>query len=458
MKSIRPLFWFVLILFLFALLIDWPTVPVKFTIGSYTYDKVLKGPNLNELTNGKVNKTFDVRLGLDLKGGTYISLRGDMSNVVEGERKDKIEATKEVIKNRIDQFGTSESNIYTSVVGDEYRIVVELPGTGSDVEQQIDTIKQVAKLEFWERKSEAEIAAIQTETVDFTNYLPLYYNPTDVTGADLKDAKARQDQNTGKGYEVVLEFTDQGAEKFNAVAIRNRGKDVAIVLDGQIISDPIVQEDFGLQSGTSKFVTITGGANGFEEATAENLAIQLRGGALPIPVEVIQQRTIEPTLGKDSLSKSLIAGVVGIILIMLFMIFLYRGAGLIADIALILYMIFTLALFKAIPITLTLAGIAGFILSIGMAVDANVLIFERMLEELRKGKSKAHAIKLGFERAWTSIRDSNFSTLITCAILYMFGSGIVRGFAITLAVGVLVSLFTAVTITRMLLDSFYRKK
>ena len=432
-------------------------MPVKFELFEWKVDEVLQGPNLEDITGGRFERKLDIKLGLDLQGGTYIVLRGDMSQVTESERGDKINATKEILKNRVDQFGISESNLFTSVVGDEYRIIVELPGSGEDVETQIDTLKTTAKLEFKEERSQEEIIAI---TDNFTNlpqdgdFTSIYFRETGVSGADLKTARSQLSQQSGQNYDILLEFTNEGAQKFKEAAIRNRGKTIAIILDGQVISNPSVSSDYGLVSGDDRFVNITGE---FTQEEASNLAIQLRGGALPIPVEVIEQKTVEPTLGRESLILSLIGGVVGVVLLMLFMIYLYKWNGVIADVALIIYILINVAVYKWVPITLSLAGIAGFILSIGVAVDANILIFERMLEELRKGRSRARAVYLGFQRAWLSIRDSNASTLITCAILFYFGSTAVKAFALNLAIGVVVSLFTAITVTKTLLNTFMRR-
>ncbi len=248
-------------------------------------------------------------------------------------------------------------------------------------------------------------------------------------------------------------FSEEGFKKFDDVAKASRGKRIAIFLDQSLISNPTISETWGLTGGGSNTVTI----NGLNTLEAENLAIQLRGGALPVPVELAEQRIIEATLGKDALLKSIQAGLVGIFLIITFMIFLYRKEGVIASIALIIYTLITLSIYKIAPITLTLPGIAGFILSIGIAVDANILIFERMNEEIKKGYSKQKALKLGFERAWTSIRDSNISTMITCFILFMAGTTVVKSFAANLFLGVVISLFTAVTVTRQLLIVISKK-
>lgn len=455
MKLNRFLLWLIIFVTAGATLLSFPSVPVKFQIGNFVFDRVIRGPNFEDLFSKNFTKAVDIKLGLDLQGGTFLSLKADMSNVDDADKVSKLEATRKVIENRVNQFGLSETNIYGSVSGSEYKINVELPGSGKDVDNEIKILQQTAKLEFYTQKANpTDLSNTSQSQLTTAIVLALQWDKSNVTGADLKTANAQSltSQNTGvvtgkDQQEVALVFTPDGANKFNELAIANRGKPIAIVLDGNIISSPKVAADFGLTSGASNTVVI----NGLTTEEANNLAIQLRGGALPTPVELIEQKTIEATLGKDALNKSIVAGLVGILLVICFMIFLYRVEGLIASIALIIYTLITLSLYKLIPITLTLPGIAGFILSVGIAVDANVLIFERMNEEIRRGKSKTQALKLGFERAWTSIRDSNLSTLITCTILYFFGAVVVKSFAINLAIGVLISLFTAVSVTRQLL-------
>ena len=267
-----------------------------------------------------------------------------------------------------------------------------------------------------------------------------------MTGADLKTAAVGFEQNTNAPL-ISFELTDAGAKKFADYSSANIGKILSIVLDKTVLSSPRIQS------------AITGG-NGqitgrFSLEEARSLSVQMRYGALPIPLRVAESRAVGPTLGQDSVRKSINAGVIGLLVVILFMLLYYRLPGVLADLALIIYALLVFALFKLIPVTLTLPGIAGFVLSVGMAVDANVLIFERMKEELRGGRNLRSAIDTGFARAWPSIRDSNASTLITCVILFWFGSNfgasIVKGFALTLAIGVLVSLFTAITVTRTFL-------
>lgn len=394
----------------------------------------------------QIKKKLDYKLGLDLQGGTKLTYNVDMSKIGSAERTDAFQSARNIIEKRINFFGVSEPTIQTLKLGDEYRIIVELPGL-SDIDQALDVIGRTAQLTFWE-ESTTPSASESALPIGMNQIFASGAAQTKLTGKDLKSAKVVFDQRTGTP-QVQLNFTSEGTQLFGTITKNNVGKPVVIALDNQVIEAPRVNEPI-----------LTGSAvisGSFTPDLAKNLAIQLNAGALPAPLHIIAQTSVGPSLGIDSLKKSLFAGLIGFISVMLFMIYLYRKEGALASIALLVYTIITLFVFKLIPVTLTLAGIAGFILSIGMAVDANILIFERMREELRAGKSKDVAVRLGFSRAWTSIRDSNISSLITSVILYYFGSGIVRGFAITLAIGILISMFSAITVTRNLLMVFDSK-
>jgi preprotein translocase subunit SecD len=307
---------------------------------------------------------------------------------------------------------------------------------------------------FWEQ-SEEEDPEVATSSAYPINAALLNLGPireTDLSGSDLSSSAVVFDPNTGKP-QVQLKFNSEGAKKFGEITERNVGKPVLIVLDNVIIEAPSVNE--AIMTGDA---VISGN---FTQESAKALSTQLNAGALPVSLTVLEQHVVGPTLGLESLQKSLIAGVIGFITIVIFMIALYGRLGIVASLALIIYALLNLAVFKLSSltpygITLTLAGVAGFILSIGMAVDANILIFERVKEELRNGKSKSTAIDLGFSHAWMSIRDSNVSTLITCVILYSFGTGIIRGFALILAIGVIISMFSAITVTRTILKLTYK--
>ncbi len=420
-----------------------------------------------------LDKDFEVVQGLDLQGGLRVLLEADLPETTEIEP-EQLNTAASIIEKRVNALGLTEPVVQ---IAGSRRILAELPGIGKP-EEAIATIKETGLLEFIEISyedvyslapgqriktdfglEESDVAAEETATptpaADEAQTTPSEEESVDtsedkifhtvLTGAHLKSSGVGQDQ-IGNFF-VGLEFTEEGGEIFTEYTATHIGDILGIVLDKQLISFPQIQQ--AIPSGQAR---ITGN---FSREEANNLAIQLNYGALPIPLKVVENKTVGPTLGQDSLQKSTTAGLVGLCVVMAFMALYYRLPGLLADLALLCYAAITFALFKTIPVTLTLPGIAGFVLSIGVAVDANVLIFERLKEELRSGRNLRTAIDLGFSRAWPSIRDSNISTLITCLILYWFGNtfgaSIVKGFSITLALGVMVSLFTAITVTRTLL-------
>jgi preprotein translocase subunit SecD len=412
-------------------------------------------PNNPGIHLGSIQRDIKTVRGLDLQGGMRVLLEADLPPDVN-VTSEQIQTARDIVDNRVNGLGVYEPLI--QVAGDR-RIMVELPGI-SDTNQAIETIQETGLLEFIEISQEdllnlPEGLALVTDfgqseeipSQGESETAPKIFH-TVMTGAALKNAGAATSQ-TGKNYVVVFELTEEGTKLFADYTSSHVGDLLGIVLDKQLISAPRIQEKITQGQGS-----ITGD---FTIEEANKLAVQLRYGSLPIPLKVVESKTVGPTLGEDSLQKSMIAGLVGFFVVILYMALYYRMLGLIADIALIIYAIITFALFRLIPVTLTLPGIAGFILSIGVAVDANVLIFERMKEELRNGRTLNNAINLGFSRAWPSIRDSNISTLITCLILFWFGNtygaSIVKGFSITLALGVLVSLFTAITVTRTILHT-----
>lgn len=433
--------------------IDFRSVKIPFIenekkIADFVYDPA----NISiPLGNFIIQKDLSYRLGLDLQGGTQLTYKVIMDDVEPDLRDDAYESSRNIIERRINLLGVSEPVIQTLKVGDEYRIIVDLPGV-SNVSQAIDLIGQTAQLTFWE--GDGTPVASQSGN---TNPLYLVMGqligsnpvPTDLTGKDLQNASVVFDQTSGKP-QVQIQFTNEGGRKFSEITKRNLGQIVAIALDNQVISAPVVQSE--IVNGTA---VISGN---FTPDEAKGLSIALNGGALPAPLEVIAQKTVGPSLGIDSLQKSLFAALIGLASIIFFMVYIYKKEGFIAAVALAIYTIIVLFIFKLIPVTLTLAGIAGFILSIGMAVDANILIFERMKEELRRGKPRDIAIKNGFSRAWTSIRDSNITSIITTIILFYFGTGMVRGFALTLFIGIIVSMFSAITITKNMLLIFENKE
>ncbi len=380
-----------------------------------------------ELTFYKFHRNYKFSQGLDLQGGVHLKYALDLSGVKPEDRDIAVRGVKNVMENRINPLGIAEPVIQTAKIGDEQTLIVELPGQ-KDVQAAIASIGKTAKLSFRELDETGQ---------DFQE--------TGLTGADLRPNGASVGQNPTTGAPLIsLAFTNEGSEKFENITARNVQKPLAIYLDDQPLQIATVQEAItGGQAQISGTFTIA--------EVQENVRL-LNAGALPVPLKLIEQRSIGATLGQESVYRSLVAGIVGLGLVGLFMILYYRMLGVIAVIALLLYTGVSLAVFKMLPVTLTLAGITGFILSIGMAVDANILIFERLKEELKDGKSMQRAIKDGFDRAWSSIRDSNASSILTALILYNFGSSsLIKGFSLTLIIGILVSLFTAVTVSRTLL-------
>ena len=505
-----------------------------------------------------LQKQFDLRLGLDLRGGAALVYQADVSAIPDADQAQALDSARDVIERRVNAYGVSEPVVQTARVGQNWRVIVELAGV-KDISQAIALIGDTPILDFKEvdanakpdeatekaaatadaaakkkateiamlaKKPGADFAKLANEnTEDPSNsdatsgeqrggdlgfakrgtFVPEFekalfdqlkngevtaapvktsfgyhiikreeskiskvdgkdveevrgrhilfsaqsatasssqFTSTGLSGKQLKRASVTFNQTSGEP-EVNLEFNSDGAKLFGEITKRNIGKTIAIFLDGQIISNPTVNQE------------ITGGtaviSGSFTLKDAKDLAKRLNAGALPVPITLVSQQTVGATLGADSVERSIFAGLLGIVVVILFMIIFYRLPGVVASVALILYTLIVLAVFKLWPVTLTLAGIAGFILSIGIALDANILIFERTKEELRSGRPLEAAIEEGFKRAWMSIRDSNASSIITSIILIWFGSSLIKGFAITLLIGIVVSLFSAITVTRTLL-------
>ena len=383
------------------------------------------------------------RLGLDLRGGTHLVYRADVSSLQQTEVNDAMAGLRDVIERRVNAFGVSEPLVQTETVGGDHRLIVELAGV-FDIKEAIRTIGATPFLEFRELSEDARKKKDDKDAaLDYTSFIP-----TKLTGRYLQNAVLEFDQTTGSPS-ISLQFNEEGDALFAEITERNTELPLAIFLDGFPISIPTVREKI-----TGGKAQITGQ---FALDEARDLVRGLNTGALPVPIALISQQSVAASLGSEALLKSLYAGIYGALAVMAFMLFWYRLPGLVAVAALGVYAALTLLLFKLIPVTLSSAGIAGFILSIGMAVDANILIFERMKEERRFGKSLDIAMTEGFHRAWTSIRDSNVSSLITSIILYWFGTSLVRGFALTLALGILVSMFTAITASRYFLRALPHK-
>lgn len=363
-------------------------------------------------------------LGLDLVGGSRLMLEAQESEAIPKITPEVMDSLQYAIENRVNAMGVGETIVQR--VGTK-RLLVEIPNI-KDTSKAKEFIGKTAELEFKR--------PIQNTDGSIT------WQSTGLTGKDLKKSIVGSNPTTGE-WTVELEFNMEGAKKFADLTRELTGKQMAIFFNGEEQSAPRVNEAI-----TGGRAQITGGDGGFEYEAAKEMVDLLNAGALPVGAEIIQEESVGPTLGQDSINKSKIAGLVGISAVMIFMIFYYRLLGVISCFALIIYGIVNFAIYKAIPVTLTLTGIAGFILSIGMAIDANILIFERTKEELRLGRSLFTAINSGFDRAWTSIFDSNVSTIITCAILYYFGASMVKGFALTLIIGVILSMFSAITVTK----------
>ena len=444
MKKRRFVLWLVLVLSLVSIYIDLPG-KIHLKLNWLKIDRDFSRPMIDwQLGKFRFQRDLEIKKGIDLAGGAHLVFQSDMKDVASDNRQAAIEAARDNIEKRVNLFGVSEPVIQTAKVGEDYRLIVELAGV-KDINQAIDLIGQTAQLDFRELPKEATQAA---------TYLD--FKPTGLTGKDLSKSEVKFDPNSGQPT-VGLTFSSEGAKKFAEITGRNVSKPVAIFLDQLPIEIPTVQEQI-----TTGDAVISGQ---FTLDEAKRVSTLLNAGALPVPIKLIEQRNVGATLGAESIQKSIRAGLIGLGMVILFMAAYYGKLGILADLALVVYGLLTLALYKLIPITLTLPGIAGFILSIGMAVDANILIFERMKEETRAGKSRPVAMELGFGRAWDSIRDANTCTLITCFILFnpfnwsfLNSSGMVRGFASTLFLGVVLSLFTGIVVTRTLIRTFYRKE
>ncbi len=414
------------------------------------------------------------QLGLDLRGGTQLTMQVQPNEQITQVGERELAAVQRVIENRVNGLGVSEA-VVQSVGLDQ--LSIQLPGV-SDPEKAERVLGGTAQLEFRNQKpnTEGEFQALQTiaqqqqiekdvragtgdaeaiaanqASIEATqeDILALFAD-TDLTGDKLRDALARPMGGPGGAWEVVIEFTNEGSALFSQLTrdIAGTGRGIGIFLDDQLISAPSVDVQYATTGITGGSAVISGS---FDAESARDLEIQLRGGSLPLPVEIVENRTVGATLGRDSVVRSLYAGLFGLALVLVFMAVYYRLPGVLADIALVVYAILTWAAYNLLGVTLTLPGIAGFILSIGMAVDANVLIFERTREELRSGKTLYRSVESGFYRAFSSILDSNVTTLIACGALFFLGTGLVKGFALTLAIGVVISMFTAVTCSRTLM-------
>lgn len=376
-------------------------------------------------------KEIPFRLGLDLVGGSHLVYQADFSGTNIENQAEAMQGLRDVIERRVNFFGITEPQVAVQDAGDNQRLVVDLSGV-KDIEQAIEIIGKTPYLDFRE------------QAADFNPEIPVF-EKTQLNGRYLKKADLGFNQQT-MAPEILLEFNQEGAELFRQITAKNVGKKLAIFIDDVLISAPNVNEE--IAGGNAQ---ITGQ---FSAQEAREMVRNFNSGALPVPISLISQNTVGPTLGMASLNTSLKAGIFGFLAVCLFMIGLYRFSGVLAGVALAIYCLILLSLFKIIPVTLTLAGVGAAILSIGMAVDANVLIFERQKEERKKGENFKQALENGFKRAWPSIRDSNLTTLLIALVMFVFGSSFVKGFAVALSLGVLVSMFSAIVITKTLMRAF----
>jgi len=401
----------------------WITFAIILVIAAFA--GYVSWPHTKTLKIGSSTRDVSPRLGLDLKGGAHLVYEADVSKVAANQVSSSMEGVRQVFEGRVNTLGVTEPEIRISENGSTPSVIIDLPGV-SDVEKAKALLGTTAKLEF--RDTEGNLVLEGKDIVpDQTTAEP----QTTTTSGGLAATAA---------WEVKVQLTADGKKKFADATTANIGKQIGIYLDDSLISAPTVQG--AITDGTA---IITGQ---FTAQQARDFAIQLKSGALPIPVKLVQEQTVGASLGSDAISMSLMAGVIGIILVILFMIAYYKWCGLLASLAIIVYAALNIMVFKLLPVTLTLAGIAGFIISIGIAVDTNILTFERLKEELRLGKPMPVAIQEAFRRAWTSIRDSHISGLISAVVIFLFASGQVRGFAVVLIIGTLLSLFSAITVTR----------
>lgn len=450
-KTLR-IFWTIIGMTFVCLVLNMPKVlPINIHLGKINWQHTFYRPEINfNLGSKEIKKSIDLKYGLDLAGGSSLLFNIDTSGVSSENLPNALESLKSKIERRINMFGVSETTVKINKQQDKYRLQVELPGI-EDINSAIELIGTTAQLNFYGVVDE-DLFNIATSSAEFQKSV----KDIGLNGSHLKLSTVTINPNDSQP-EVSLEFNEEGTKIFANSTKEYLNKRIAILLDGQMLTAPVVNAVI-----TEGKASISGS---FDSQSARNLSVQLNAGALPLPITLIQQSQVGATLGKDSLNRGIFAGIVGLILVCLFMIANYGKFGLIADIGLIIYGLITLSLYRLIPVTLTFPGIVGFILSIGMAVDSNILIFERLKEETRKGKNITMALESAFGRAWDSIKDANTCTIITGFILFnplnwsfLSTSGMIRGFAVTLILGIFIGIFTGVFVTRNLLRVFIREK
>ena len=445
------IFWTIIATTIVCLIINMPlSLPVKIHFGKINWEHTFYRPPFEiNLGNLKLKKDIDLKYGLDLAGGASIIFDIDTSKTTKENLSSALESLKSNIERRVNLFGISESTVQLSSQGDIHRLSVDLPGV-ENIDQAVALIGKTAQLSFWGENTDV------TESTTSATFKEAFSYDTGINGSHLIKASPQPNPNTGE-MEVALEFNSEGSKLFEKATKEFLNKRIAIFLDDSPVTYPQVQSVI-----TDGKAVINGN---FDTKSAKELSAQLNAGALPLSIKLIRQTTVGATLGQESIQKGIFAASVGLALVCLFMIGNYGYLGFIACLGLIIYGLITLTLYRLIPITLTFPGIVGFILSIGMAVDSNILIFERMREETRAGKPWNIAMEIGFGRAWDSIKDANTCTIITGLILFnpfnwsfLNSSGMVRGFAVTLILGIFISIFTGVFVTRNLLRVLAKEK
>jgi preprotein translocase subunit SecD len=427
-----------------ALLLALPRIEIKYSNSFINIDTFVGGYVFNVPFTNYFFDFSEYKKGLDIEGGVRVVIGLDMKDVPESERDLAAESVREIINRRINFLGVSETGSVISKVNNQYRLVIEIPGQ-TNLEGAIESIGSTAQLNFKNLKPE-----ISWPLTDSNLSIDEIFVDSGITGKDLVGSDVIFDPQTNQPV-IQLRFSNDGRQKFSELVKKNINKPIGIFLDENLLQAPVVSED--LASGLTTDPTITG----VDLETAKNVSTLLRAGALPVPIEIVEQSFIGATLGQEIVQKSLTAGFIGLAIIFLFLIFYYRNLGFIAVACLVIYISIALAIFKILNVVLTLPGIAGFIFSIGVACDASILIFERIKEELRSGKSSQMAIFNGYKRAWMSIKDSNFTSLLVSLILIQFGTGFVKGFGVTLSIGILVSLFTCVYVSQIMTKLFIRE-
>jgi len=454
MLRVWQTFSFILVLSVIAAVIALPPArPISFQALGRDFNFTIGAPVIDTTILGqRFNPQFSLKQGLDIQGGMQVVLRADMTKVAESDRETALQAAQSVIARRVDLYGISESVVQTSQQGNDYRLLVELPGV-EEPEQALQLVGRTALLEFrLESSNSAALANATASAILSPSYFLDAFQPTGLTGQELRRATVQFDPQTNEPT-IGLEFSPKGTELFSQITQANVGKVLAIFIDEFPVALPQINQP--ILDGQA----VMSGGFGVDEA--QQLAIQLNAGALPVPIEVLEQRVVGASLGQESINRTIQAGLIGLGLVMIFMIFNYGFKGFLAVMALGLYGLYTVAMYKVIGVTLTVPGIAGLLLSIGMAVDSNILIFERMKDELRVGRPFAIAMEKGFGRAWNSIKDANTVTILISLLLinplnlsFLNTSGLVRGFGMTLLLGILISLFTGLVVTRTFLRLF----